>query len=106
MEHSTHAAPADFIRSPLGIAALMLVSTIGGGWLKDRLSNETRDTTSVIRIDAIEHRLTEHLADAVSRHQYEENEANTAKRLDEIRTDVRDLKLEIETLLRPERKTR
>jgi hypothetical protein len=95
-------APADFIRSPIGIAVLMVISSVGGGWLKDRLTTETRDTASETRIEALEHRFTEHLTDAVSRRQYEENEMQTSKRLDEIRADIRDLKIEVETALRPD----
>jgi len=61
----------DFIRSPLGIAVLMLASSIGGGWIKDRVSVETRDSATVARIDAID------------------------RRLDDIRQDLRDMKMQI-----------
>ena len=99
MEHQVTIPHTDFLRSPLGIAALMLVSSVGGGYLKDRLSTETRDVSSAVRVDALDRRLSEHLTDAVSKRQYEDAEATTQKRLDDIRQDVRDLKLEIESSL-------
>ncbi|MDP9024307.1 MAG: hypothetical protein M3N13_02880 [Candidatus Eremiobacteraeota bacterium] len=101
MEHPLHVAPTDFLRSPLGIAVLMLVSSVGGGWLKDRLSTESRDNGSVVRIDALNQRLTDHLSDAVSRRQFDDVNAATPKRLDDVRQDIRDLKLDIDNRFRP-----
>jgi hypothetical protein len=106
MEQQATPAPhtPHFINSPLGIAALMLVSSIGGGWVRDRLSTETRDTGSVVRIEAIDRRVTEFIASAVSRGQFEASQGATEKRLDEIRQDVRDIKRSLDA--RPERGAR
>jgi hypothetical protein len=86
------------MRSPLGIAVLMIVSTATGGIIKDRLDTQSASTASEVRIDALNQRLTEHLADAVSRHQYEEANMALDKRLDDIRQDLRDLKSEVEQI--------
>jgi selenocysteine lyase/cysteine desulfurase len=84
VEHSPIAAVhADFIRSPLGIAVLMLVSSVGGGWLKDRLLTEHRDTATEARIEALQQRIGA-------------EQAETDMRLSDIRQDIRDLKFQID----------
>lgn len=55
MDHGT--TPPPFLQSPIGIALLMIVSSIGGGWIKDRVGTETRNTTSAVEIQAINKRL-------------------------------------------------
>ena len=105
MEHPPHipvsalaavTTTAPFLTSPLGIALLMIVSSVGGGVIKDRLTTETRDTASSVRIDAIDQRLHDHLAEAVTRPYVDAAFDNLTKRLDEIRGDVRDLRAEID----------
>jgi TolA-binding protein len=81
----------DFAKSHLGTAVLMLVASVGGSMVHDRLTTETRDTSSALRVEQLEKRLTEHLADAVSRRQFDEVEAQNAKRFEEIRQDLKDI---------------
>lgn len=77
MDHVTpFPTPPPFLQSPIGIALLMLVSSIGGGWIKDRISTETRDTSSAVQIEAIN------------------------KRMDDIREDLRDIKTELQRIER------
>lgn len=77
------AAPLAFLTSPLGIAVLVMVSTFGGSWVKDQLINERRDTTSVVRLDALDQRMRD-------------QQAATAQMLADIRQDLRDIKLQID----------
>jgi hypothetical protein len=88
----------DFIRSPLGIAMLMLASSLGGSWIKDRLSTETRDTGSSVRIESLEKRLDQLQADAQDNRRgaltaaaFNEFRLANDKRLDGVAQDVRDL---------------
>lgn len=105
MDHVTiPPAPADFIRSPLGIAVLMLVSTLGGSWIRDRLQTETRDTSSVVRLEAIEKRVdqlvisqTDYQHGAMTASQFAEFRLANDKRLDGISQDLRDLLAEVNT---------
>jgi hypothetical protein len=62
----------DFLKTPLGIAVMMLVSSFGGAALKDRLGAETRDTALAAKVEALDARLTE------------------------IRQDLRDIKIQID----------
>lgn len=76
-----------FLKSPLGIALLVLSSTFGGSVLKDRLTTETRSSTADVRIEAL-------------RQQFDEAHVETAKRLDDIRQDMRDLKTSLDQVNR------
>ena len=68
--------PLDFIRSPLGIALLVLFAGFSGSEVDRRMGVEARDSVSVSRIDGIE------------------------RRLDEIRQDQRDLRWQIDDIAR------
>ncbi len=103
MDHTTPPpAHADFIRSPLGIALLMLVSTAGGGWLRDRLSTEGRDTASVVRVEALEKRIdqlqaaqSDYQRSGLTSNQFNEFRTANEKRLDDIREDLKNLIAEV-----------
>lgn len=101
VEHThSSAAPADFFNSKFGIAVLMIASSIGGGWLKDRLTTETRDSGSAVRIESLEKRIdqVQSLEVAAERNALsavafnEFREANN-KRLDSIQQDLRDISM-------------
>jgi hypothetical protein len=101
VEHSGSGA-GDAIRSPLGIAVLMIVSTFGGGLLKDRLSTESRDVGSAARIDALDKRLdqmtivqSDYQHNGLTANQFNEFRLANDKRLDDIRTDLQNLTAEI-----------
>lgn len=105
VEHSSlPAAPADFIRSPLGIAVLMLISSVGGSFIRDRLSTEGRDTGSVVRVEALEKRMdmiqseqSDYQHGALTASQFNEFRVANDKRMDDLRTDMRDLIAEVNT---------
>jgi hypothetical protein len=100
------------IKTPLGIALLSAALASGGFLLRDRLGSETRDTASVVRIEALDRRVSEHLLDSVSKRdydrtisvlqtsganaltlrQFEEYERSNEKRLDDIALDVRQIR--------------
>lgn len=81
MEHSP--PNTDVLKSPLGIAFFTLIVTVGGAVVKDRLFTEGRDTSNAVRVDAVDRRLTE-------------IDAANAKRFDQLREDIRDLKFSLE----------
>jgi hypothetical protein len=103
VEHtSLAAAPADFIRSPLGIAALMIVTTVSGGFIRDRLATEGRDTTSIATVQALEKRVdllqaeqSDYQHGALTALVFTEFRTANDKRLDDLRTDMRDLIAEV-----------
>lgn len=81
-----------FLRSPLGIALLVLAATFAGSLLKDRLMTETRTSTADVRIEAMDKRINDYQSVAVTRQQFDQAQLDTTKRLDDIRQDLRDLK--------------
>lgn len=103
MDHSTlPGTPADFIKTPLGIAVLMLVSTVGGSFIRDRLFTEGRDTSSVVKVEALEKRVdllqteqSDYQHGALTSSQFNEFRVANDKRLDDLRTDMRDLIAEV-----------
>lgn len=105
MEHATTpAAGPNFLSSPLGIACLMLVSTVGGSFIRDRLSTETRDSGSVVRVEALEKRVDQMAAaqsdyqhGAMTASQFAEFRLANDKRLDGISQDLRDLLAQVNT---------
>jgi hypothetical protein len=88
----------EFMRSPLGIASLMLVSSVSGSMIKDRLGLETTSSASSIRIDELDKRLVSHLAEAMTRQMYEQGQIATTKRMDDLREDLHDIKLQLSAL--------
>jgi hypothetical protein len=84
--------PEPFLRSPLGIALLVLAATFAGSVLKDRVTTETRTSTADVRIEALDKRINDYQAVAVTRQQFDQAQIDTTKRLDDIRQDLRDMK--------------
>jgi hypothetical protein len=102
----------NLFKSPLAIGGLSALIGITGWMARDRLGAETRDTASVVRIEALDRRMTEQIADSVSKRdyertvsvlqtaganaltlrQFEEYERSNDKRLDEIALDVRQIR--------------
>ncbi len=99
MDHHAPVPPSDpttppltFLHSPLAIAILVWASSLGAGYLRDRLSMETRDTSSATRIDAMSARVDRLENTQLPEAQFHDFQQSTDKRLDGIQTDLRDLK--------------
>jgi hypothetical protein len=94
MEHATPPATtggAEFLNGKVGIALLMIASSIGGGWIKDRLATESRDNGSAVRIESLEKRLDGLQTGALTAVQFNEFRLANDQKLEGIRQDIRDL---------------
>ena len=70
----------------------MFMASVGGGYIRDRLSQETRESAGATRIEALSNRI-----EALERHslpeaQFRDFQSSTDKRLEDIRLDLRELK--------------
>lgn len=120
MSHSTAPTPpptpdnpiSSVTRNPITVAIFSALLAIAGKTFTDRLTMESRETNTSAEVTALDRRLTEHLADAVSRKDYEhvlegqrESAAKTLTRdefaqfatqintrIEDMRSDVRDIK--------------
>lgn len=82
--------------------AIAVVSMISGGWINDRLKSESRDTSSAVRIEALDARVTSLAGElaatrtgSLSAAQFQEFRQANDQRLDSIRQDIRDLIAEV-----------
>lgn len=82
----------------------MLISSVGGSFIRDRLSTEGRDTGSVVRVEALEKRMdmiqseqSDYQHGALTASQFNEFRVANDKRMDDLRTDMRDLIAEVNT---------
>ena len=73
----------------------MLISSVGGGWLKDRLATEQRDNGSAVRIEGLEARVTALQTGALTAVQFNEFRLANDQKLEGIRQDIRDLIAEV-----------
>jgi predicted component of type VI protein secretion system len=88
--------PEPFIKTPLGIALLSLSAALAGFMINERVSTETHSSTADVRIEAMDKRMNDYQAIAVSRQQFDQAQVDMTKRLDDIRQDLRDLKSSVD----------
>lgn len=102
-------------KHPLVIAAIGGILTLGGGWMRDRLSVETREASNAIRIESLETYRSDHSKVSVSREdlarvesalkesqrsyvtkeEFSQFSSAMLRASDELRTEMREIKNEL-----------
>lgn len=105
------------LKHPLALAVLSILFGLGGGWVKDRVSVESRDSANTIRIQALEEyksetskvsivakedleRVESSLRTYVSKDEFAQFATASLRASDEMRSDLKDIKDELRSRVR------
>lgn len=79
------------LQSPIGVAILTFVGMLSANVVRDRLSMASENTASAVKVEALSARFSVLEQQTITRQEF----IGLKDRLDEIRTDLRDLRQDL-----------